>query len=147
MQYIYSDGGRSRYFKGLAGDCVTRAIANATGEDYREIYDAINKLAKSERRGTKKRGISSARNGVYKTTERKYLNSIGWSYKPLVKVGDSTRYHLTEEDIELLGLERGLYILQIRKHLTVIKAGVIYDMFNPSEDYYPPTIYGYYYKI
>jgi hypothetical protein len=33
MKFIYSDGGRSKYFKGTAGDCVVRAICNATGKD------------------------------------------------------------------------------------------------------------------
>ena len=31
MQFKHSDGGRSQYFKGTAGDCVTRAIAIADG--------------------------------------------------------------------------------------------------------------------
>lgn len=32
MKFHYSDGGRSNYFKATnVGDCVTRAICNATG--------------------------------------------------------------------------------------------------------------------
>ena len=27
MKFIKCDGGRSKYFKGIAGDCVVRAIA------------------------------------------------------------------------------------------------------------------------
>ena len=42
MEFIYSDGGRSKYFKAEhVGDCVTRAICNATGMDYKEVYDAL----------------------------------------------------------------------------------------------------------
>ena len=45
--YIYDDGGRAAAgFKGTTGDCVTRAIAIATGKPYREVYDALNELAK-----------------------------------------------------------------------------------------------------
>lgn len=144
MEFIFNDGGRFKYFKGKTGDCVTRAIAIATGKDYKEIYDTINTLAKSERTGKKKRRISNARTGVFKTTERKLLTSLGWSYKPLVKVGDSKRYHLTDNDIDELGFYSGTYIIQIKRHLTVIKNGVVYDTFDASE--FEPMIYGYYYK-
>lgn len=44
MDFVYNDGGRSKYFKGNAGDCVTRAIAIATGFDYKEVYDNIKDL-------------------------------------------------------------------------------------------------------
>lgn len=146
MDFVYNDGGRSRYYRAESvGDCVTRAIAIATRTDYKEVYDSINKLAKAERVGSKKRHISSSRNGVYKITERKYLESIGWSYKPLMKIGSSEHYYLTESDLETLGLEDGRYILQIRRHLTAVIDGVINDTFNPSE-YYDPMLYGYYYK-
>lgn len=146
MDFVYNDGGRSRYFKAKSvGDCVTRAIAIATRTDYKEVYDSLNKLAKAERVGSKKRHISSSRNGVYKITERKYLESIGWSYKPLMKIGASEHYYLTESDLETLELDDGRYILQIRRHLTAVIDGVINDTFNPSE-YYDPMLYGYYYK-
>ena len=40
--WAYDDGGRAAAgFKGEAGDCVTRAIAIATGRPYREVYDAL----------------------------------------------------------------------------------------------------------
>jgi len=152
MNWYYSDGGRSRYFKAkFVRDCVTRAIANATGKDYKEIYDEINELAKSERKGKKKKGISNARNGVYKTTERKYLKSLGWVYKPVNSIGQVIKFHLTENDLKALGLESGCYILHIARHLTVVKDGVIYDTFNPTFDYntgesYEPMLYGYYYR-
>ena len=88
MNFVYSDGGRSKYFKAKnVRDCVTRAICNATGKDYLEVYKAINQLAKNEFRGKRKRGISSARNGVYKRTYTKYLKSIGWKFKPTCALG------------------------------------------------------------
>jgi hypothetical protein len=40
--FIYDDGGRTEAgFSGDAGDCVTRAIAIATRQPYREVYDAL----------------------------------------------------------------------------------------------------------
>ena len=146
MDFVYNDGGRSKDFKAKSvGDCVTRAIAIATWTDYKEVYDAINKLAKAERVGSKKRHISSSRNGVYKITERKYLESKGWSYKPLMKIGATEHYYLCESDLEKLGLDYGVYIFQIKRHLTTVIDGVINDTFNPSE-YREPLLYGYYYE-
>lgn len=49
MKFHYSDGGRSNYFKATnVGDCVTRAICNATGKDYKEVYKALNELSLTE---------------------------------------------------------------------------------------------------
>lgn len=122
MKFIYNDGGRSKYFKGEANDCVVRAICNATGKDYKEVYDAINQLAKSERTGKRKRGVSSARNGVYKCTEKKYLESIGWVWHPTMKIGQGCTVHLAADE-----LPAGTLIVQVSGHLTCVKDGVLYD--------------------
>ena len=146
MLFHYDDGGRSRYYKAKnVSDCVTRAVAIATGKDYKEVYDDLNRLAKSERKGTKKRFISNSREGVAKRTSRKYLDSIGWSFKPLMSIGSGCKVHLSDEDLEANGLDYGTYILKLSKHLTVIKDGVIYDTYDPSRDG-ERCIYGYYYK-
>ena len=55
-------------YKGKAGDCVVRAIAIATGRPYQQIYDLVNSAAVHERTGKRKRGISNARTGVYRTS-------------------------------------------------------------------------------
>jgi hypothetical protein len=42
-QFVNSDGGRAAAgFVGGAGDCVTRAIAIATGLGYRQVSDLID---------------------------------------------------------------------------------------------------------
>ena len=48
MKWVYDDGGRSKYFTSTTDDCVARAIAIATGKDYKEVYDLINKYSKEE---------------------------------------------------------------------------------------------------
>ena len=49
MELIYSTGGREKYYNVISvGDCVTRAICNATGMDYKEVYDLINSYASRE---------------------------------------------------------------------------------------------------
>lgn len=52
MKFKFNDGGREAAgYKGKASDCVTRAIAIATGKPYQEVYDAINECAVGERTG------------------------------------------------------------------------------------------------
>ena len=47
-QVIRHDGGRKAAgFKGKAGDCATRAIAIATGHEYRQVYDRLNAIIKA----------------------------------------------------------------------------------------------------
>lgn len=126
MKFIYNDGGRSNYFKGTAGDCVTRAIANATGLDYKKVYDDLNELAKSERSSKRKRGKSSARNGVYKATLKKYIEKVlGWTWHPTMQIGQGCKVHLSTNE-----LPAGTLIVSVSKHLTCVKDGVLYDTYD-----------------
>lgn len=141
MEFIYNDGGRLRYFKGKdVRDCVTRSIAIATGKDYKEVYDALNELAKRERTGKRKKKVSNSRSGVYRTTYEKYLKSIGWEWTPTMKIGTGCRVHLREDE-----LPSGTLIVKVSRHLTCVKDGVIYDTFDPSDDG-ERCVYGYYTK-
>lgn len=141
MRFIYSDGGRSDYFKATnVGDCVTRAIANATGKDYKEVYDSLNALAKSERTGKRKKRVSNSRNGVYRNTARKYLESLGWVWKPTMTIGSGCKVHLDENE-----LPNGTLIVSVSKHFTCVKDGVLYDTYDCTRDG-TRCVYGYYYK-
>ena len=138
MEFVYSDGGRSNYFKAeKVGDCVTRAIANATGIDYKEIYDALNNLAKSERKTKRKRRVSSSRNGVYKDTFKKYLESKGYKWIPTMQIGSGCKVHLKADE-----LPDGVLIVSLSRHLTCVKDGVIYDTYDCSRDE-TRCVYGY----
>lgn len=138
MEWVYDDGGRSRYFKGEAGDCVCRAIAIATGKDYKEVYDDINRLAKSERKGKRKRGISSARNGVYPQTERKLMAEYGWEWVPTMQVGQGCRVHLRADE-----LPSGPLVVSVSRHTVAVLDGVIHDLSDCSRDG-TRCVYGYY---
>lgn len=141
MKLVNSDGGRSKYFKGDAGDCVCRAICNATGEDYKKIYDLINELSKSERTGKKKKGVSSARNGVYKdTTKRVIEDYLGWKWHPTMTIGSGCKCHLREEE-----LPKGTIIVKVTKHVTCVKDGVLYDTYDCSREG-TRCVYGYWAK-
>lgn len=141
MEFVNSDGGRSKYFKGSAGDCVCRAICNATGKDYKEIYDYINELSKGERTGKRKRGISSARNGVYKDTTKKVIEDyLGWKWHPTMTIGSGCKIHLVENE-----LPKGTLIVKLSKHMTCVKDGVLYDTYDCSREG-TRCVYGYWSK-
>ena len=139
MKFVKATGGREKYFKTeRAGDCVTRAICNATGKDYLEVYNALNELAKKERIGKRKRSISNARTGVYRSTYGKYLESLGYTFTPLKSIGSGCRVHLCSEELP----SKGTYIVKCSKHLTCVKDGVLYDTYDGSRDG-TRCVYGY----
>lgn len=136
MKFVFSDGGRSKYFKAEnVGDCVCRAICNATGMDYKEVYDGLNHRAKKER---KARGRSSARDGVKIGTERRFLAELGWTWHPTMQIGSGCKVHLREDE-----LPGGTLIVSVSKHLTCVKDGVLYDTYDCSRDG-TRCVYGYY---
>ena len=141
MNFVYDDGGRSKYFKGRTGDCVCRAICNATGEDYKRIYDLINEISKRERTGKRKKGTSNARTGCYKYTEKEIIeNILGWKWHPTMYIGIGCLTHLTEDE-----LPKGTLIVRLSKHLTCVKDGVLYDTYDCSRGG-SRCVYGYWYK-
>lgn len=133
-----NDGGREAAgYKGQAGDCVTRAIAIATGKPYQEVYDALNGLAVNERKGKRKRGKSSARNGVYRATFAKYLLSLGWQWHPTMAIGSGCKVHLKSDE-----LPQGNLIVSVSRHMVAVINGVIHDTHDPSRDG-TRCVYGY----
>ena len=125
--YKYSDGGRSKYFKGKkdAGDCVVRAIAIALELDYKYVYDEIakrNKLAYGKR---------TARDGVHKKIYDKFLKENGWVWHSAPKFDGRKAYHRD--------MPKGYVIGRMAKHLVAIKDGIVYDTFDSRHK----MIYGY----
>lgn len=138
MKFVYNDGGRKDTgYKGEAGDCVTRAIAIATDLPYQQVYDDLNALSGRERRGSRKRGVSSARVGVYKQTQRRYLGSLGWVWTPTMHIGQGCRVHLLSGELPM-----GRLIVQVSKHVVAVIDGVIHDTHDCSRDG-TRCVYGY----
>ena len=142
MEFVYSDGGRSNYFQAEhVGDCVVRAICNASGLDYKKVYDDINELAKRERIGKRKRSISNSRNGVYKETYKKYIeNTLGWAWYNCSSIGVGCTAHLCADELPL-----GTLIVKVSRHLTCVKDGTLYDTYDCSRDE-QRCVYGYWRK-
>ena len=138
LDWNFNDGGRaSAGFKGTTGDCVCRAIAIATGKEYREVYDSLNQIAKDEKKSKRRRSKSSSRTGVYRVTYDKYLKSLGWTWVPTMQVGQGVTHHLREGE-----LPDGRIICRLSKHLCCVIDGVIQDVFDPSRNG-TRAVYGY----
>jgi hypothetical protein len=141
MRFERDDGGRDAAgFKGQAGDCCCRAVAIATGLPYRQVYDALNALAKRERTGRRKRGVSSARAGVYGQTARRLMESLGWRWVPTMGIGTGCKVHLADGE-----LPAGRLVVCVSRHYTAVIDGVIRDTHDPSRDG-KRCVYGYYVK-
>ena len=128
MKFILDDGGRKAAgFKGLADDCVCRAVSIATKLPYKEIYDLINEISKSERTGKNKSSKSSARLGVYKYTQKRLLKELGWIWTPTMKIGKGCQVHLCGDE-----LPKGRLVVSVSKHICAVINGVLHDTHDCS---------------
>lgn len=116
MEWVYDDGGRSRYFKGEAGDCVVRAIAIAGKLDYKEVYDELAAMEKLV--GGKK----SARNGVSRKTIRKWFDGHGWRWTPTMGIGTGCKVHMRADE-----LPGGRIVCNLSGHLAAVVDGTLRD--------------------
>ena len=124
IKFVYNDGGRSKYFKAKnVGDCVTRAIAIASGMDYKEIYDMVDKAEKTAR-GRKK---GSARNGAYRKHYEPIIEKLGGVWVPTMKIGSGCTIHVKAEE-----LPNGRIICKCSRHLIAVIDGVINDTYESS---------------
>lgn len=139
--FLYDDGGRSESgFKGKTGDCFVRALAIAAKISYRTAYDLTNQFCKEEKPSKARRGISAARTGVHAVTAREILESIGWAWKPTMKIGSGCRVHLREDE-----LPSGRLICRLSKHYVAVIDGVVHDTYQDARDG-TRCVYGYWYR-
>ena len=147
--FIYHDGGRAEAgYRGETGDCVTRAIAIATGKPYRQVYDALwaglrehattrrDRVAKRIARGGGRRG-TTPRNGLHRKVFGPYLESMGWRWIPTMQIGSGCTTHLRADE-----LPSGRLIVSVSKHVCAVIDGVVYDTHDPSRDG-TRCVYGY----
>jgi hypothetical protein len=129
-KYKYSDGGRlDAGFKGKAGDCVTRAIAIATGRQYREVYNILAKANQVDF------GERSARNGIYKVTYERILKEMGFVWhKAPVFIGRKARTYDMPKD--------KIVIARMAHHIVAVVNGVAHDTYDSTNK----MVYGYWAK-
>lgn len=141
LQFQYDDGGRAAAgYKGTAGDCVARAVAIATGQPYREVYDALA-AGTGAQRATKRTGKqpASARNGINVKRKwfRDYMTALGFRWTPTMGIGTGCTTHMRADE-----LPRGTLILAVSRHWTAVLGHVIHDTHNPDRDG-TRCVYGY----
>ena len=124
--YVFNDGGRKEAgFKGLAGDCVVRAIAIATDTEYKEVYKDLTETSHKINERKRKKISTSPRLGVHKEVIKEYLTSKGWVWKPLMKVGSGCKTHLRKHE-----LPSGKIICSLSKHYVAVIDGVVHDTYD-----------------
>ncbi|MEQ1830639.1 MAG: DUF2786 domain-containing protein [Pirellula sp.] len=117
-EFIWNDGGRSACgFVGLAGDCVTRSIAIATGTAYRDVYSQLGEACEA-----------SPRNGVSTSIAAKYLQDRGWIrgefsvlFCPTLLPMGRVIVHVSKESLRC-------------SHFTALVDQVVHDTWDPSEE-------------
>ena len=146
--FVYNDGGRANAgYKGNTGDCVTRAIAIASGRPYQEVYDRLAEGNATQRRsrGRKhsKDGVRTASRGINTTRKwyKDYMKELGFEWKPTMFIGQGCKVHLKANE-----LPKGNLVVNVSKHYVAVIDGVINDTYNPSRDG-TRCVYGYYIKI
>lgn len=132
MKWVYDDGGRTLAgYTGKAGDCVVRAVAIATEQNYQTVYDALSSGMKEQRITKRSSGHTTARDGV--SVRRKwfkdYLTDLGWAWCPTMFIGSGCTVHLADGE-----LPPGRLIVSLSRHYTTVIDGVIHDLYNPDRD-------------
>jgi len=138
IPFVFDDGGREAAgFRGIAGDCAVRAIAIATGKPYREVYDAINAIARTTRR-RKSGKRSSARDGVFVEDMHRYLGGVlGWTWHPTMHIGSGCTVHVRADE-----LPPGRLVLNLSRHFAAVIDGTLFDTHDCSRDG-TRCVYGY----
>lgn len=101
-----------------AADCVIRAIAKATKQDWETVFTDLAKIALE---------IKDVPNS--KPVYKQYLTEQGYPMQKQPKKSDNTKYTVEEFAKKY---NQGTYIISLSNHLTVIIDGKIYDTWNCS---------------
>ena len=98
------------------GDCVVRALVTATGEDYDTILRQLFDLAFE---------LKTIPNG--KECWEMFLRQKGWIRNPISNKKGSKRPTVESFTKDH---KQGTYIVQVANHLTVVKDGYYYDIWD-----------------
>jgi len=145
-EFVYNDGGRKAAgYKGDAGDCVTRAVAIASGLKYQEVYDRLAEGNANQRRTkgqTKNANARTARDGIDTTRKwfKDYMIELGFKWTPTMTIGSGCKVHLTPDE-----LPGGVLVCNVSKHQVAVIDGVIHDNHDCSREG-KRCVYGYWQK-
>ena len=119
-EYIYDDGGRHQYFrmkykKDRIGDCVVRALAIATGEDYQDVRTELWE--------------TSFKNGYMPNCNQNYeqfLLKRGFIPEKKIKGFNLGRYPACQDCT---------YVVVLANHLVCLDQGLVRDIWDCREWY------------
>lgn len=123
---------------------MARAIAIASRNPYKEVYDALAEGTGSQRAGKgEKRRARSARNGIH--TGRKwfknYMNSLGFEWVPTMGIGTGCQVHLAAGELPM-----GRLVVAVSKHYCAVIDGVLHDLEDCSREG-TRCVYGYWHLV
>ncbi len=128
LNYIFDDGGRSKYFTAKnVGDCVIRAIAIMTLRDYKEVYDEASKFL----------GYTP-HDEVKKNDTKKLMNNFGFEWHPTMNIGNGYTTHLAADEIPM---DQPI-ICDCSHHLVAVINGTVRDIYDSTRDG-SRCVYGY----
>ena len=135
--FIINDGGRADAgFKGRAKDCVVRAVAIATGGNYRTVYKEVNAM------GLRIDGVKScARTGVPLNTLNEFMKQAGFEYVVLPQ---------TFKDRTNLAnyiAPSGNVVIDLAGHVVASIDGVLHDIGNTRASKYGRRIVRGYFRL
>lgn len=101
------------------GDCVTRAIARASGIPYYIVYEDLAEYCRRDpaRRGSPAGGIAGGTSDF-----RLWMKEYGFDWYPAY-----TGFRI--DDIPAIGR----YVVPVRKHFTAVVEGRLYDTHDPRK--------------
>lgn len=131
--FKFNDGGRAAAgFKGHAGDCVTRAVAIASGRPYAEVYTRLAEINAAyrgrSRRGRSQRGVKTAAHGIFTKAKafKDYMGELGFVWTPTMAIGQGCKVHLTADE-----LPKGRLVVMVSRHAVAMLDGVLHDTYDP----------------
>lgn len=130
MKFQKSFGGREKYKsmkfkKDITSDCVARAVSIALGQDYKTTFVELAMLSAK---------LLEVPNS--KRCYEVYLKEKGWKVHKPMRNGNNKLSKVSQFPTS------GTFLVSISRHLTCIKDGVIYDVWDTSRH----SAYSYYTK-
>lgn len=102
-----------------SGDCVVRAISNATGKPWDEVYMALCNI-----------GFNLKAMPNDDKTYEQYLMELGWEKQRQPRKPDNTKY-LAKELAEMSGQGNGIVaVIRVANHLSAVSHGFILDTWD-----------------
>jgi hypothetical protein len=142
MPFVKTDGGRANAgYKGLAGDCVCRAVTIASGLPYQDVYEVLangNATQRRSKRCPKRRRSAAHGISIRRNWFNDYMAQLGFRWVPTMRVGQGCQVHLKAGELPM-----GRLVVQVSGHMAAVIDGVLHDNHDCSRQG-TRCVYGYF---